>query len=61
MVFITNMAILIAFCVEGVLSAKKLGLVVLSNLFCAILMRQDYVINAFFDVFTAVPSSYVNV
>ena len=58
-VFITNMAIFIATLVKGGANAQQLGLIVVSNLFCAILMRQDYVINAFFTVACAIPSSYV--
>ncbi|KAI0648045.1 nonribosomal peptide synthetase 12 [Trametes meyenii] len=57
-VFIVNMAIFIATLVKGGANAKQLGLVVVSNLFCAILMRQDYVINAFFTVACAVPTSW---
>ncbi|THH19192.1 hypothetical protein EW146_g1923 [Bondarzewia mesenterica] len=57
-VFITNMAIFIATLVRGGANAQHLGLIVVANLFCAILMRQDYVINAFFNVFCAVPSSW---
>ncbi|KAL6304351.1 hypothetical protein BKA93DRAFT_733116 [Sparassis latifolia] len=54
-VFVVNMAIFIAFCVHGgsETSAKKLGEIVVANLFVAILMRQDHVINAFFTVFCA--------
>ena len=57
-IFVTNVAVLIWTLVrpEGA-DAQHLGLVVVSNLFCAILMRQDYVINAFFTVACAVPSS----
>lgn len=55
-VFITNMAIFIATLAKGGANAQELGLIVVSNLFCAILMRQDYVINAFFTVACAVPS-----
>ena len=57
-VFVTNVAVLIATLArsEGV-DAQHLGLIVVANLFCAILMRQDYVINAFFTVACAVPSS----
>lgn len=58
-VFITNMAVFIATLVKGGANAKELGLIVVSNLFCAILMRQDYVINAFFTVACAVPSRSV--
>lgn len=57
-VFVTNMAIFIATAVRGA-TAIYLGKIVVANLFCAILMRQDYVINAFFNVFTAVPNTYV--
>ncbi|KAI0345846.1 nonribosomal peptide synthetase 12 [Trametopsis cervina] len=58
-VFVTNMAVLIWTLArpEGA-DAQHLGLVVVSNLFCAILMRQDYVINTFFTVACAVPSSW---
>jgi hypothetical protein len=59
-IFIANMAVFISFCVRGKdnINAKHLGLAVESNLFCAILMRQDYVINGFFNVFTSVPRSW---
>jgi len=52
------MSILIAIIVRGA-SVPRIGEIVLANLCCAILMRQDYVINAFFNVFCAVPTSYV--
>lgn len=57
-VFVTNLAVLIWTLArpEGA-DARHLGLIVVVNLFCAILMRQDYVINAFFTVACAVPSS----
>lgn len=58
-VFTANMAVLIYTLVRGLVNAQHLGLVVVANLFCAILMRQDYVINTFFTVFCAVPSSCV--
>ncbi|KAI0771248.1 nonribosomal peptide synthetase 12 [Trametes elegans] len=57
-IFVTNMAIFIAFLVKGEANSHSLGLVVVANLFCAILMRQDYVINAFFTVACSVPSSW---
>ncbi|KAI0070625.1 nonribosomal peptide synthetase 12 [Panus rudis PR-1116 ss-1] len=57
-VFVVNMAILIAIFVRGGANAQQLGLIVVSNLFCAVLMRQDYVINAFFTIACAVPSSW---
>lgn len=56
-VFVANAAIFIATVVTGQANAQKLGLIVVANLFCAILMRQDYVINAFFTTFCAVPTS----
>ncbi|OBZ69400.1 hypothetical protein A0H81_10604 [Grifola frondosa] len=61
-VFVTNMAVFIATLVQGGANAKQLGLIVVANLFCAIFMHQDYVINAFFTVCCAVPlsCSYLN-
>lgn len=57
-VFVVNMAILIATVARPErVDAQHLGLIVVSNLFCAILMRQDYVINTFFTVACAVPIS----
>ncbi|KAI0050376.1 nonribosomal peptide synthetase 12 [Auriscalpium vulgare] len=56
-VFVANLGIFIATVVRGS-NANHLGLIVLSNLFVAILMRQEYVVNAFFTVFTAVPRSW---
>lgn len=58
-IFVVNIAILIAIFARGGANAQELGLIVVSNLFCAVLMRQDYVINAFFTVFCAVPSRLV--
>jgi hypothetical protein len=55
-VFVTNLAIFVAVAVEGA-DAFQIGKIVVANLFVAILMRQDYVIDAFFTVFTSVPSS----
>lgn len=60
-VFVTNVAVLIATLVRpNGADAQHLGLIVVANLFCAILMRQDYIINAFFTICCAVPSSYVS-
>ncbi len=56
-VFATNMAVLVALCVQGRADAKRLGLIAVANLFVSILMRQEYVLNSFFIVFTAVPTS----
>ncbi|KAI0051393.1 nonribosomal peptide synthetase 12 [Auriscalpium vulgare] len=57
-VFVTNIAILIATMVRGGANASHFGLIVVANLCCAILMRQDYVINLFFNTFCAVPTSW---
>jgi hypothetical protein len=56
LVFATNMVIFIRLLVTGA-DAEQIGGIVLVNVFCAILMRQDYVINAFFNTCCAVPSS----
>lgn len=55
-VFITNLAILIALLVYGV-NSQRLGLITVANVFVAILIRQDYVVNALFFIFTSVPPS----
>lgn len=55
-VFITNMAIFIAVLCRGT-NALQIGEIAIANLLCAILMRQDYVINMFFNVFCSVPTS----
>lgn len=57
-VFITNTAILIATLAKHSYDSQTLGLIVIANIFCAVLMRQDYVINAFFNVLCAVPASW---
>ncbi|KAJ7069779.1 nonribosomal peptide synthetase 12 [Mycena amicta] len=57
-VFVTNVAIFIAFLIIGRVNAQRLGLITIANLFCAILMRQDYVVNVFFNVFCSVPASW---
>jgi len=58
-VFAVNVSIVIAILCQGGASAQRLGLIVIANLSSSIFMRQDYVINAFFTVFCAVPLSYV--
>lgn len=55
-IFVVNLAIFIATTVRGA-DASKLGLIVVANLFCAILMRQEYVVNSFFIVFGNIPRS----
>lgn len=57
-VFIANMAVFITILCRGT-NALKVGEIAIANLLCAILMRQDYVINLFFNVFCSVPSSCV--
>ncbi|KAJ7780692.1 nonribosomal peptide synthetase 12 [Mycena maculata] len=57
-VFVTNMAIFLMMLVRGGADAEYIGLITIANLFCAILMRQDYVVNVFFNVFCAVPTSW---
>lgn len=56
-IMVTNMSIFIATIVRGNTNAQELGLIVVANLFCAILMRQDYVVNVFFTVACSVPAS----
>ncbi|KIY73321.1 hypothetical protein CYLTODRAFT_342438 [Cylindrobasidium torrendii FP15055 ss-10] len=56
-VFLANAGILISLFVYGV-DTNRLGLITVSNIFVAILMRQDYVVNALFDIFTSVPRSW---
>ncbi|KAH8115941.1 hypothetical protein DFH11DRAFT_1582981 [Phellopilus nigrolimitatus] len=57
-VFVTNMTIFIVTIAKGGSDAKNLGLIVVADLFCAVLIRQDYVINAIFTVFCSVPPSW---
>ncbi|KAJ7863109.1 hypothetical protein B0H14DRAFT_483186 [Mycena olivaceomarginata] len=52
------MVIFIVMLARGGVNSQHLGLITLANLFIAILMRQDYVVNAFFNVFCAVPTSW---
>ena len=59
-VFIANVATLIVTLVQKSYNSQTLVKIVVANLFCAVLMRQDYVINAFFNVCCAVPTSYVS-
>ncbi|PPQ91669.1 hypothetical protein CVT25_012882 [Psilocybe cyanescens] len=56
-VFITNIAVFISVLFKGA-NAQQIATIVIANLFCAILMRQDYVINAFFNTLCAVPPSW---
>ncbi|CCL99702.1 uncharacterized protein FIBRA_01724 [Fibroporia radiculosa] len=56
-IFVINMGVFIWYCVKGT-NANQLGTVVIANLFTAILMRQDYVINAFFTVACLAPNTW---
>ena len=57
-VFFTNLGIFIWYCVKGA-NANQVATVVIGNLFASILMRQEYVINAFFTVACLAPKRYV--
>ncbi|KAL5524650.1 hypothetical protein ACEPAF_9790 [Sanghuangporus sanghuang] len=57
-VFIVNMAVFIATMIKSNYNSQNLGVIVVANLFCAIFMRQDYVINAFFNVCCSIPISW---
>ncbi|KAK0487652.1 hypothetical protein IW261DRAFT_632549 [Armillaria novae-zelandiae] len=56
-VFITNMGIFIAYAIRGYHS-QKIALVTVANIFIAILMRQELVINTLFLIFCSVPQSW---
>ncbi|KAF6755967.1 nonribosomal peptide synthetase 12 [Ephemerocybe angulata] len=58
LVFVVNMAVFIWILVTADYDAQRLGGIVVANLFSAILMRQDHVINIFFNVFCSVPTSW---
>jgi hypothetical protein len=49
-VLVTNLGIFVATLIKGHTNALQLGQVVIANFFVAILMRQDHVVNAFFNV-----------
>ncbi|KAH9947034.1 hypothetical protein B0H21DRAFT_692680 [Amylocystis lapponica] len=57
-VFVTNIAVLVAIYIKAEANAKQLGQIAIANLFVAILMRQDYVVNAFFTACCAAPTSW---
>jgi hypothetical protein len=56
-VFAINFAVFISFAVKGY-TTMEIGNAVVGNLTTAVLMRQEYVIDAFFVVFTAIPRSW---
>ncbi len=55
-VFTINMAIFIRLCLASA-DAQRIAEIIIVNLFCAILIRQDYVINAIFNTCCTVPQS----
>ncbi|KAK0246115.1 hypothetical protein EDD85DRAFT_45561 [Armillaria nabsnona] len=57
MAFIANMGVFISYVVRGYTS-EKVAMVVVANLFIAILMRQDYTINLIFFILNSVPQSW---
>lgn len=57
-VFVTNMGVFIATAVKGGYNAESLGLIVVANIFVAVLMRQEHIVNAFFAVFCCIPPSW---
>ncbi|PBL00724.1 hypothetical protein ARMGADRAFT_1042929 [Armillaria gallica] len=55
--FIANMAVFISYAARGYTS-EQVAMVVVANLFIAILMRQDYTINLIFFILSSVPQSW---
>lgn len=55
-VFTINMAIFIWLCSASA-DAQRIGEIIIVNFFCAILIRQDYVINAIFNTCCVIPRS----
>jgi hypothetical protein len=57
LVFVANLGLFVAVLARGGATSLHLGLITIANLFCAILLRNEYVINALFSIFCAVPAS----
>ncbi|KAK1236374.1 hypothetical protein PQX77_000378, partial [Marasmius sp. AFHP31] len=57
LVFVTNMAVFIFVCTRET-SVPKIAEVAVANIFASILMRQEYVVNTFFNIFCSVPRSW---
>jgi hypothetical protein len=55
--FAANMSVFIGLTATHQANTGKIAYAVMSNLFVSILMRQEYVINALFNIFTAWPTS----
>lgn len=56
-VFLTNIGIFISYAIRGYHS-QKIALVAVANIFIAILMRQEHIINALFAIACSVPQSW---
>ena len=56
-VFLINFAVFISFAAKGY-TTMEIGNAVVGNLTTAVLMRQEYVIDAFFIAFTAIPRTW---
>ncbi|KAK0504217.1 hypothetical protein EDD18DRAFT_1099436 [Armillaria luteobubalina] len=56
-VFLTNIGIFISYAIRGYHS-QKIALVAVANIFIAILMREEHVINALFAIACSVPQSW---
>ena len=55
--FAANMSVFIALTATHQANTGKIAYAVISNIFVAVLMRQEYVINTLFSIFTAWPHS----
>lgn len=55
--FAANMSVFIALTATHQANTGKIAYAVISNIFVSILMRQEYVINTLFNIFTAWPQS----
>ena len=55
--FAANMSVFIALAATHQANTGKISYAVISNIFVSILMRQEYVINTLFSIFTAWPQS----
>ncbi|KAF9652307.1 hypothetical protein BDM02DRAFT_3183699 [Thelephora ganbajun] len=55
--FTANMAVFIGLAASHQANTRRISYAVISNLFVSIMMRQEYVINTLFSIFTAWPQS----
>lgn len=58
LVFIVNMSVFSVVMARGGLSSPRIATIVTGNLFTAIVIRQDYVVNILFEIFCSVPQSW---